>query len=224
MAGSGWVDKREKSGYKNTMARLEDVLNSTLAAMQAPSMRAAHVRHVPAISRLVRLHASTGFALHEVGRVAAIINAAAEYLDHGVSEYAQVLPALCTLCAIPFSRGSMSEDHVYLHEVSELLSALGSLLNNRVDHVAQAVRHARAAARRTPRRTAPCRRGAIAHARTLALGTVPHRATPHRPPSRSSTLRSRVRRTSRARSSRPPLRRAARRSRSLGTACRTARR
>ncbi|KAG8469126.1 hypothetical protein KFE25_007644 [Diacronema lutheri] len=120
------------------MARLEDVLNSTLAAMQAPSMRAAHVRHVPAISRLVRLHASTGFALHEVGRVAAIINAAAEYLDHGVSEYAQVLPALCTLCAIPFSRGSMSEDHVYLHEVSELLSALGSLLNNRVDHVAQA--------------------------------------------------------------------------------------
>lgn len=124
------------------MAMSDELLDRTLKAMQNPAMKGAHVRHVPAIDRLVRLQvsAAAGFSLSQVGRVAAIMNMAAESLDRGALDYADVLSELCALCAVPFSRASVHDDHFFLHEVSELLSAIGSLLGNQVDKVAYAVR------------------------------------------------------------------------------------
>lgn len=197
------------------MPEMESVLESVLRAMLHPSLSEAHARHVPALSRLVRLHAATGFSLSQVAQVSAVVRFAAGALERGVPEYAPVLADLCTLSAVPFARATVNDDRAYLADVAELLSALGSLLSSRAEVVATAVSAARAPARGP---AAP----PAARLRHLS-GCAPSPRRVRRPPRRCSTLRSRARQrlpaARRRRLATAP--RSARRPRSRPCACRT---
>ncbi|KAJ1620005.1 hypothetical protein T492DRAFT_402906 [Pavlovales sp. CCMP2436] len=175
----------------------DDALNKTLAAMRHRTVGQAHNRHVAAINCVVRLHAAAGFSLAQAGRVAMVMNLAAEALEQGALDYAQVLPDLIILCSVPLTRNSCTADRKYLHDVSELLSAVGSLLGCAVDEVCDAAgeallyfalaRSPPVAGRLPPTHAPP--RGAPTAASTLPIGhraAVNHAALEHSTAMRSA--------------------------------------
>lgn len=209
------------------------LLERTVHMMESRHSSGAHSAHIAALHKLVRVHATQGFALAQVSQLARLVRFCARALAEGHEAYADALLHVCALCALPFHRSSVHEDRMLAHEVGALLDAVAELLPLRETEVAIAVRapgrasapNAQRRARRDVRLPRPAITAhALAHLRARPRAPVPASAPAARR-RRRCCMRSRwaaCRRAGRCHPSRPS-RRTARPPRAPRCACPSAR-